>query len=426
MSSRKSSPSSPSSTVAPPTTSTLTVEELGTRICSEPRIAIPFTPCGDVLLSQIRAKDAEYDAAIFLNEYFERTRHPIFTDDNVLDRFICGEGNTPATDIGRANSLNGCLPPSCITLSGIRGSAKAITTPTSRIKRLYPGDLLFLFFFEKMGIFRILGRLLDDFAFNGKYPMNTADSNNELTWIIMETMVRQTKTGLSSTVRDRNSAYRRGLGWEIEEGRKLRQNSQTNTAFSNLFHKFIQNALIYYNDKRLAVAIQGTAAISKPSIATGVSIGGIAMLLKRSLEPFYYGRNYSNTMNGIVWVIATIDLVKNLRTTLGIPPAYEQPHEYISGAYQLLVENVPITPREENRYDLHKICAETGRHILLDLEVLTEIEIKDASETGPFATWLNLIEGHVESYRTAYRTLTGIDLGAKELPKIQQAAEVLL
>ena len=71
-----------------------------------------------------------------------------------------------------------------------------------------------------MGIFRILGRLLDDFAFNGKYPMNTADSNNELTWIIMETMVRQTKTGLSSTVRDRNSAYRRGLGWEIEEGRE--------------------------------------------------------------------------------------------------------------------------------------------------------------------------------------------------------------
>ena len=66
MSSRKSSPSSPSSpssTVAPPTTPTLTVEELGTRICSEPRIAIPFTPCGDVLLSQIRAKDAEYDAA---------------------------------------------------------------------------------------------------------------------------------------------------------------------------------------------------------------------------------------------------------------------------------------------------------------------------------------------------------------------------
>ena len=46
---------------------------------------------------------------IFLNEYFERTRHPIFTDDNVLDRFICGEGNTPATDTGRANSLNGSL-----------------------------------------------------------------------------------------------------------------------------------------------------------------------------------------------------------------------------------------------------------------------------------------------------------------------------
>ena len=49
---------------------------------------------------------------------------------------------------------------------------------------------------------------------------------------------------------------------------------------------------------------------------------------------------------------------------------------------RLLVEKVPITPREENRYDLHKICAETGRHILLDLEVLTEIEIKDQVKQG--------------------------------------------
>ena len=113
----------------------------------------------------------------------------------------------------------------------------------------------------------------------------------------------------------------------------------------------------------MAVAIQGTAAISKPSIATGVSIGGIAMLLKRSLEPFYYGRNYSNTMNGIVWVIATIDLVKNLRTTLASPLPTNNLTSIFPG-YQLLVENVPITPRKENRYDLHKICAETGRHIL--------------------------------------------------------------
>ena len=278
-----------------------------------------------------------------------------------------------------------------------------------------------------MGIFRILGKIIDDFYFNGKYPMNTADSSEERTWIIIGTLwfTRQRPDHhlqcVTATV----------LIVEVLDGRLMReessgQNSQTNTAFSNLFHKFIQSALVYYNDKRLATAIHGTADISKPSIATGVSIGGIAMLLKRSLEPFYYGRNYFHTLSGIVWVIATIDMVKHLKTTLGIPPAYESPYEYISALISSWLKMCPITPREENRYDLYKICAESGRHILLDLEVLMETEIKDASETGTFATWLNLIEGHVESYRTAYRTLTGIDLGAKELPKIQQEAEVLL
>lgn len=400
----------------------LTLEEIGKRLFSESRIAIAFPPCADVFLSQIDTKDINYDAATFFNEYFERTRHTIFTDQSLPSRFMCGSDDVAGTTGTTVNSLNGCLPPSCVTLRGIRGSATKVTAPTDRIKRLFVGDLMWLFYFDRMGIFKILGALLDDFASKGRFPTDISDPNNELTAIILEAMVRQTKTGLSSTVRDRDSTYRRAIGWTSESGRKLGIDSQTNNAFNNLFYKFIQNALIYYNDRRLATAIQGTAANAKPSTQTLVSIGNTMILLKRAFEPFLYGRNYYNTLSGIVWTIATIDLVKNLRGSLGIPAAYEQPYEFIPAAYDILVAKRPITPAEENSYELHKTCAENGRDLLLDIEVLTETEMKDTSETGPLSTWLNLVENRVEAYRTAYRSLTGVDLGEKGTPRIEQQA----
>ena len=86
------------------------------------------------------------------------------------------------------------------------------------VKRLFIADLIWLYYFERMGIFKILGVILDDFATNGKIPM----SNNTLSAFVMETMVRLMKNGLSSTVRDRDSSYRRCLGWTSDVGRKAR------------------------------------------------------------------------------------------------------------------------------------------------------------------------------------------------------------
>ena len=413
----------------PPTPSLplITLEEIGKRLFLEKRIAIAFPPCADIFLSQIDEKDTNYDAAIFFNNYFERTRHPIFTDPNIPIKFLCGGGIDNDDTAGgtfnkEVNSLGGCLPPSCVTLSGIRGSSLKVISPTDRIKRLFIGDLVWLFYFDRMGIFKILGALLDDFASKGKFPIDISNPKNELTSIILEAMVRQTKTGLSSTVRDRDGTYRRAVGWMSESGRKLGLDSQTNNAFTTLFHKFIQNALLYYSDRRLATAIQGTAANAKPSAQTLVSIGNTMILLQRAFESFNYGRNYFNTLNGIAWCIATIDLIKNLSDSLGIPAAYEQPYEFIPAAFDILIAKRPITLSEENPYELHKTCAENGRDLLLDIDVFTETEMRDASETGLLATWLNLVENRIEAYRTSYRGLAGVDLGGQGTPRIEQQA----
>ena len=67
------------------------------------------------------------------------------------------------------------------------------------------------FFFERMGIFKIIGGILDDYANNGKYPI----PNNDITSLIIEMMIRDIKKGTASTIKDRAYTYARTLGWKL-------------------------------------------------------------------------------------------------------------------------------------------------------------------------------------------------------------------
>jgi hypothetical protein len=52
------------------------------------------------------------------------------------------------------------------------------------------------------------------------------------------------------------------------------------------------------------------------------------------------------------------------------------------------------------------------------------MEVIDHSDTSPFGqldTWINVIEPKVEAYRSAYRALTGVDLGTKDAVIDQRA-----
>lgn len=299
-----------------------------------------------------------------------------------------------------------CLPPSCVTLKGKRRLTDEVIKKGGRIRRLFIGDLAWLFYFEKMGIFKILGVILDDFATKGKIPL----PNDEALAIVLETMVRNTKMGLSSTVRDRNSSYRRCLGWATDAGKNLQMDTMVNSGFSNLLHRLIQNTLEYFKHKRLADVLEKG---SPSSIATLTTIGNTIEVLKKSFKPFDYGRNHLNTLNGIVWVIAAMDMIKRSRENLGIPREFDSPHEFIPAAYDILVMGKPITPSELNRYIIHKECAQYVRAILLDLEFLDHTKTE---RDGELQVWLDSIEDEIEGYRTAYRTLTGVDVGIPPAP----------
>lgn len=369
----------------------------------------PFPPCADVLLSVINSGDPNEQkefVAIFADYFGFQTAERILLVEhaNLIDQRFIGDGSWPPEC---------CLSQPNVDLLGNRHFySKDRISNTSAMKRLMIGDLIWLFYMERMGLFKILGAILDDYATGGKYPV----PSDTLTGLVLEAMTRQVKMGTSSGVRDRDSSYRRCLGWSSESGRKIGSSAAVNADFNTHFHKVIQLALEYFKDLRLAETIRGGAMAGRTSVATLTSIKDTLVLLKQSLDPFDYGRNDTNTLSGIVWVISSLGLLAELIQNLGIPVNFKEPDKFVPAAYELLVLNRAPTSAESRRYTAHLDAARYGRRLLLDIESF------DITDTNKIETWLAIAENSIEGYRTAYRTLTGIDLGAAGTPAIEQAA----
>lgn len=368
-----------------------------------PRLKVPFVPCADLLLAQ--AKD-DPEIKAFYDQYFDHFAHIIFTPGEVKAFSCTARGN----DQTEFNGVMGCMPPGCTTLFGIRGSTGYIAAPASKITRLFIGDLVWAYWIDRMGIFEIFAKLVNDYATAGKFPID----NNNLTTVTLEVMVRQLQMGLASLTRDRVSTYRRCLGWTTPIGRKMDIQTEVNTAFTTQFHQFMKTALEYYKDLRLAQAIRQTTS-GGASASTRVAVAEALQLLKESFKVFGYGRNNYNTLNAIVYGIAAIDLVRNLRDDIGIPSTYTKASQYVSAAYSTLVEGKSASAYKPNRYLLHLDCAEKGRDLLLDIEAL------DTDDVDAVGTWLEnkIVEEKLETYRKAYRDITKIDL-AESIQNIEQ------
>ena len=405
-------------------------------------VTVAFPPCSEEMLALIKTTNTLYrdkdDVARYFDEYFRFGNKHVIIRGNLFEQMDptllnCGEGqlfSAPGSEFEEEHTEwlgDCCLCSPCLTLDGNRNSFTPHDPDQPRpatpgIHRLFAGDVVWLFFMERMGIPQILGAILDSYASNGRLPISNGSLNvnirDDITALVLEVMTRQVKTGMSTTVRDRASVYRTVAGWTSTAARKLNLDTNINSSFNTLFHKLIYHALEFYKDKRLAVAIQSTAVpTARPSVATLITISDTIDILKKRFEAFSYGRNYYNTLSGIVWTIAAMSVIRRLATTLGIPPAFNTPDEFIPAAYDILVLKRPVTSGEANRYLVHKECADNGRDILLDLEV---IDHKSNGPEGALDQWLSQIEAKVEGYRTAYRTLTGVDLGASPNPVIEQ------
>jgi hypothetical protein len=372
-------------------------------------------PVGTSLRRELKAALADDLETCAGKEFVEKGADP----DDVGDRF--------ETVVWPSDC---CICEPCVTLKGSRARLAAPQFGWSELpvlKRLFVGDVVWLYYFDRLGINQILGAILDAYAYSGRLPISNGalevGIKDDIAAIVLEVMVRQVKMGLSSSVRDRTSLYRRAVGWSTDVGKRLTVDSHVNEGFSTLFHKFLTLALEFYRDKRLADAIQGANDIrigGNVSQATKTALAETIELLKKKFEPFYYGRNYNNAVSGILWTIAGLSVLRELASTIGIPSANRELHEVVPAAYDLLVLKRQIQSGEANRYILHRDCAQHGRDILIQMEAI--------NFTGPgsdaiLTDWINTIEPNVEAYRSAYRSMTGVDLGTKTPPPtIEQQA----
>ncbi len=264
------------------------------------------------------------------------------------------------------------------------------------------GAVIWLYFYERMGIFKILGALLDDYNYKGKYTISGRRSFTTEYSTLMDMICTLHRVGISSNLRDRICLYQRVLGVSIENN--LGVESERNTGFMNTFNRLLDYQLEYYKTKQLAQAIQAQAGTTQPrsSVATQTSIRDTISVLKQHFEPLQYGRNQINTFIGIATVHATLCLVSMLRSEIGIPAQYEKPEEFIPAAYDILVAKKSHTLNESNRFIIYDNCASYGYRLLTDIETIKLDKLTVIGSGSTLDTWLNDIEGLVEGYRNAY------------------------
>jgi hypothetical protein len=286
------------------------------------------------------------------------------------------------------------------------------------------GDLVWLFYYDRFGIFKIISAIVRDYQFQGKYPITHTDPT-----VIsqLEDIINAMNTGTWPNVRDRDSTYLRCLGWSLRQASSADTGIQINYVFGNQFHKFIQLATIYYSEKQVAVAIRGAARVSAPpSFATEAAIRDTLDRLKRSFESYLYGRNQLNTTRGVAAVFLNIDVTEKLRSSIGIPSGFNTPEQYLPAAYDILVLKRSPNPSTVKRYKLHQDLAESANNILLQIDALdtSQNNIVAGTSRTELSLMLDNVESLIETYRTAYKEVTGVDLG-KVTPEVMQELKMV-
>lgn len=267
------------------------------------------------------------------------------------------------------------------------------------------GSVIWLYYYERMGIFKILGVLMDDYNYRGKYPISNAVENNALAntySTLMENISLLYRMGISSNLRDRITLYQRVLGVNIDANMDVK--SERNEGFMRTFNKLLDYMLEYYKAKQLAQAIQSTNSSNgiRSSVATQTSIRDTMQVLQQQFEPFEYGRNQINTFFGVATIYMTLCLLRLIKDEIGIPRQYDRPEEFVPAAYDILVAGRPVTPSESNRFIIHDNCATYGYRLLTDLELIDLNLFTTSSQNSPLDRWLDDVEGWVEGYRNAY------------------------
>ena len=278
-------------------------------------------------------------------------------------------------------------------------------TTEMKLEGLSAGAAIWLYYYERMGIFKILGALMDDYNYRRKYPISysvNSDGTYQNAYAeIMESVCLLYRMGVGSQLRDRLHLYVGFLGQSLP-GTGIEVLCEPNDGLFRTTNKFLAHATEFYRAKQVAQAIQNAnGANVRSSVATQTSIVDTAKVFQQHLEPAEYGRNSINTFLGIATVYVTICLLRLIKEEIGIPRQYNEPHELIPAAYDRLVMQQSVTSSETNRFTIYDNCATYGDRLFTDLQFLNLNAVPAAPLNSKLDAWLDDIEAWVEGYRNA-------------------------
>jgi hypothetical protein len=408
-----------------------------------------FPDCADFLLSIVKlnfnpgfipAVHGQFLSYKLFNDYFTRAQYIPYnylSDDDkkqysaAFTESIC---NPPPVLLTKSKKQlesneklpsNCCIPCSCITLGGFRrvdkynpattydpnsGLSSSLTSPPQFLpaappplvlEDLFFADLLTVFWLDLMGIWDIIDAMIKDYFHYGQKPLEIG----RLSGMVLETMGRLQKKGLSPSKIDLEGLYARTLGWQKPDNPRQLTNAVTNFGFNNLFHKLIVQMLHLIAQEEIIDAV--TQAATAPPVAHEIALMDTLLLMKETMRLFRYNINWHTTLNALVWFTAGLAVLEQNRDPYGIPETHSSPAQYIQDAYSIWVKKEPLTvSMYTNRFLTYSGLHDSARRLLFSIEAL---DITNPRNVRVFAF---LEAGTVKEYSNAFKILTGIDLGA--------------
>jgi hypothetical protein len=301
------------------------------------------------------------------------------------------------------------------SVSKLKSTEDELDASIQLYNQLNFGSVLWLYYYERMGIFEILQALLKDYNYEGRLPISSkAEKTTSETTLryseLMEMLSSIYRMGFGSFLTDRKALYQRTLGVAYmpeNEAADKNVHTEMNGAFMRNFDKVLDLMLDFYRDKQLALAISQTSNSGniRSSVATQTSIRDTIQVLQKNMEVFEYGRNRLTAFLGIATVFGTICLLRMLRDEIGVPRQYDEPHEFIPAAYDILIKGRSVTSTETNRFTIFDNCASYGYRLLTDIELINIGDLKTIALNSNLDAWLNDIEGNVQGYHNARRSV---------------------
>jgi hypothetical protein len=154
-------------------------------------------------------------------------------------------------------------------------------TSDYKLNQLSMGSVIWLYYYEKMGIFKILGALLDDYNYKGKYTIKVKDSAYA---VLMEHISILYRMGVASNLRDRVTLYEKTTGLSVDNNYGM--STTQNEGFMRTFDGILKQALEHYAYRRLdSNHHKRFSRKSKESIP--------ALLLWKKHHQYFFGYYYS-------------------------------------------------------------------------------------------------------------------------------------